>query len=259
MFSLSHVGEHSLNACRPSPWGSLSALTLVQRHRDEHVLCDRYGKCVVGGEGGEQCVWGGEPGKASWGRDPGADTALGPTCLSSGPVPTKRKALGSLASSPVNGDGDTAEVGGIMCGKARPGLNRCLFAKCSSSVHRPGSSGGLQRGCGPDLGDSRGRRASCAPLPVAPRPQQQADLVSVARQTGRLRTVGGDPGSLRAPPRSLGTPPSGEDTLALSQGRAGERGRRTEAVSPRPVHPSRLLTWPLSSRPRQGWGDFKTI
>lgn len=66
MFSLGHLGEHGLNAYRPSPWGSLSALTLVQRHRDEHVLCDRYRKCAVGGEAGGQCVWG-----ENQGRPPG--------------------------------------------------------------------------------------------------------------------------------------------------------------------------------------------
>lgn len=49
----------------------------------------------------------------------------------------------------------------------------------------------------------------------------------------------GGPRKLEGPPRSLGTPhpQSREDALELSQGRAGERGRLREAVSPRPVHP----------------------
>lgn len=72
---LSHLGAHSLNVCRPSPWDLLSIFTLVQTLSDERVLCDRYGKCVVGGGRRWDVFPGGGPGKTSWRRDPGGDLA----------------------------------------------------------------------------------------------------------------------------------------------------------------------------------------
>lgn len=124
------------------------------------------------------------------------------------------------------------------------------LVKYSSFPHRPGSLGGLQCGCGQDLGHCQRKWALCAQLPSAPRPQNQQDLVSGAQQISGRRTEGSR-GSLRRPQRRPWYPTPhnlGRTFLHFAKGMQ-ERGRRWGRGCEPPASTPRPLSLPGLSLP----------